>query len=572
MLFGQKLPAPLEGTLERLLVLDRFNDLYEEVRKTGGDCCFLERFLETMNVRPRVSASDLLLVPKEGPVVAVANHPFGLIEGAILGSLLTTIRSDVKIMANHLLSTLPETRQYCIFVNPLGGPGAVLSNQSGLKDSIKWLKRGGLLAVFPAGEVAHLNLREGSVTDPEWNRNIARLIRLTGARALPIYFLGANSALFHLLGLLHPRIRTALLAHEFLNKNNRDIEVRIGSPISPANVRDYQDDHALIRYLRHRTYLLENRDTRRPHCFYVEAPGSSNITRLMAAEITRFSQDQILVETEEFLVLLAKASDIPNLLHEIGRLREITFRQVGEGTGKPIDLDMFDAHYWHLFLWNRAAQQVVGAYRLGPSDEIVKNVGVEGVYTRRLFAWKPSFLERIGPALELGRSFVRREYQRTYAPLLLLWRGIGQFLVRNPRYKVLFGPVSISANYGTASRQLMVQFLRAYRQSPELAPLVRARNPFRTRPFRIAQELVKESAWDIEQLSTLVADIEFDRKGVPILLKQYLKLGGELVAFNVDRNFTNALDGLIVVDLRKTDVRLLERYLGKEGAAAFLAH
>ena len=278
------------------------------------------------------------------------------------------------------------------------------------------------------------------------------------------------------------------------------------------------------------------------------------------------------METENFLVLLAKSPEIPNLLHEIGRLREITFRQAGEGTGRSIDLDTFDHHYWHLFLWNRSAQEVVGAYRLGPSDEIVKSIGVNGLYTRQLFAWTPSFLERISPALELGRSFVRSEYQKTYSPLLLLWRGIGQFLVRNPHYKVLFGPASISADYGPASRQLIVQFLRAYRQSPELAPLVRPRNPFRTGLFRVGQELMKESAWDIEELSALIADIEFDRKGVPILLKQYLKLGGELVAFNVDRNFANALDGLIVVDLRKTDRRLLERYLGVQGAAAFLAH
>lgn len=571
MLFGQKLPAPLEVTLERLLVLDRFNDLYEQVQKNAGEHCFLKRFLEAMNVRPRVSDSDLLLVTKEGPVVAVANHPFGLIEGAILAALLGTVRPDVKVMANYLLATLPEARQYCIFVNPFGDRAALRSNQSALKDSISWLKQGGLLGIFPAGEVAHMNFREGSVTDPEWNRNIARLIRLTGATVLPIYFLGANSVLFHLLGLLHPRVRTALLAHEFLNKNNSEIELRIGSPISPAKVRRYQDDVALIRYLRHRTYLLENRDTRRPRSLNVEATGPSNITGLMAAEVAKFSADQILVETEEFLVLLAKAPEIPTLLHEIGRLREITFRQVGEGTGQRVDLDTFDDHYWHLFLWDRSAQQVVGAYRLGPSDEIVKSIGVHGLYTRQLFAWTPSFLERIGPALELGRSFVRAEYQKTYSPLLLLWRGIGQFLARNPRYKVLFGPVSISTDYGTASRQLMVQFLRAYRQSPELAPMVRARNPFRTRPFRIAQELVKEAAWDIEELSALVADLEFDRKGVPILLKQYLKLGGELVAFNVDRNFANALDGLIVVDLRKTDVRLLERYLGKEGASTFLA-
>ncbi len=187
MLFGKNLPAPLESTLERLLVLDRLNDLYEQVRKTGDEHCFLDRFLKTMNVRPRVSASDLLLVPKDGPVVAVANHPFGLIEGAILGSVLATVRPDVKVMANHLLAALPEAWRYCIFVNPFGGPGAVRSNQSGMKDSIGWLKRGGLLAVFPAGEVAYLNLKEGSVTDPEWNRNIARVIRLTDATVLPIY-------------------------------------------------------------------------------------------------------------------------------------------------------------------------------------------------------------------------------------------------------------------------------------------------------------------------------------------------------------------------------------------------
>jgi putative hemolysin len=570
-LFGQKLPLPLEGTLERLLVLDRFNHLYEQVRKTGGDDRFLERFLGTMNVRPKVSASDLLLVPKAGPVVAVANHPFGLIEGAILGSVLATVRPDVKVMANHLLATLPEARRYCIFVNPFGGSRAIRANQSGLKDSIGWLKQGGLIAMFPAGQVAHLNLKEWAVTDPEWNSNIARLIRLTGATALPIYFPGANSALFQLLGLLHPGVRTALLAHEFLNKNNSDIELRIGSPISPAKLTRYQDDLALVRYLRHRTYLLQNRDTRRPRRSGVPTLAPSNVDEPMAAEIAKLSPHQTLLETEEFLVLLAKASDIPNVLHEIGRLREITFRQVGEGTGRAIDLDPFDDHYWHLFLWSRAAQEVVGAYRLGPSDEIIKSIGVEGLYTRRLFAWKPSFLQRIGPALELGRSFVRCEYQKTYAPLFLLWRGIGQFLVRNPRYKVLFGPISISADYGAASRQLMVQFLRAYRQSSELAPMVRPRNPFRTSPSQIAQDLVKASVRDVEELSMLVADIELDRKGVPILLKQYLNLGGELVGFNVDRNFANALDGLIVVDLRKTDIRLLERYLSKEGAATFLA-
>src|ERR1700722_4061887 len=568
--FGQKLPAPVEGAIEKLFMLDRLDRLWEDV--PGADSRLIaDHPLAQLNVHPQVSERDLALIPRQGPVVAVANHPFGLIEGAILPSLFLSVRPDVKVMANHLLSAMPETKQLCIYVDPYGGEGAARSNHKALKDAIGWLKQGGLLTVFPAGDVSQVNLKERSITDPEWNRHVARLIRTTGATVLPVYLLGANSAWFHLLGCLHPRVRTALLPHEFFNKHDRNIEVRIGSPIAPAKIRAYQDDAALIRYLRHRTYLLQNREApKRMQVSVSEPPAAGVLAELLAGEVAKLAPLRTLVETDDFSVLLAKAREIPNVLHEIGRLREVTFRQVGEGTGKPIDLDRFDEHYWHLFVWNRRANEVAGAYRLGPSDEILARFGPKGFYTSQLFQWKRSFLDRISPALELGRSFVRPEYQKTYAPLLLLWKGIGQFLLRNPRYKLLFGPVSISNGYTAASRQLMVKFLSAYRQSPELTPLVRARNPFRQRPSKLADELMGATVWDVEELSALIADVEIDRKGVPVLLKQYLKLGGKLVAFHVDRRFADALDGLIVVDLRKTDARVLERYMGKEGAAQFL--
>ncbi|MGD0302911.1 MAG: GNAT family N-acyltransferase, partial [Bryobacteraceae bacterium] len=338
-----------------------------------------------------------------------------------------------------------------------------------------------------------------------------------------------------------------------------------------SKLRTYQDDLALTRYLRHRTYLLEDRETpaataSRSGSELVAAPV---LSELIAADVDKLSPERTLVDAGEFAVLLAKAAELPSGMREIGRLRELTFREIGEGTGKSIDRDAFDDHYWHLFIWHKERREIVGAYRLGPSDEILPRAGVKGFYTASLFRWNQSFLHRTGPALELGRSFVRAEYQKSYAPLLLLWKGIGQFLVRNPRYRVLFGPVSISNKYTIASRQLMVTYLSAFRRSTELAPLVRARHRFRQRPSRLARELVGGTFWDIEELSNLVADVETDRKGVPVLLRQYLKLGGELVAFNVDRKFANALDGLIVVDLSKTDPRLLERYLGKAGAAAF---
>jgi putative hemolysin len=567
-LFGPKLPPPVQGALHRMLLLDRVNELFERVRKTPGNGSFCARMLDCLHVKPRVSALDLSRIPKQGPVVAVANHPFGVIEGTILAALLTTIRPDVKIMTSYLIAEFPELRDLCIFVDPFGREESIRANQKGLRESLQWLKRGGLLVIFPAGEVAHLDLKRRQITDPAWNENVARIARKTGSSVLPMYFHGANSALFHILGLVHPRLRTALLPHEFLNKQHANIELRIGNPIGPKKFEAFPDDAALIRHLRRRTYLLQGRQTR---CRSLARPFQADLVPavgadVLKAEIGSLPPDRFLAEAGELTAVLARAGEIPNALREIGRLRELTFRLTGEGTGKSIDLDDFDAHYLHLFLWNNEAGEIAGAYRLGPTDRLVGRFGKKGLYTNTLFAYKAAFLHRIDPALEMGRSFVRPEYQKSYAPLLLLWKGIGQFVARNPRYKVLFGPVSISNEYNAGSRHLMVTFLKTYMRSDDLARLVRPRSPFRVRPIQALEEIGE----DVEELSALIADIETDRKGVPILLKQYLKLGGKLVAFNVDSHFANALDGLIVVDLVETDPRVLDRYMGKNGAAAFL--
>ncbi|MCI0529211.1 MAG: GNAT family N-acetyltransferase, partial [Nitrospira sp.] len=283
--------------------------------------------------------------------------------------------------------------------------------------------------------------------------------------------------------------------------------------------------------------------------------------------------EQRLVENREYIVFQARASQIPHVLYEIGRLREITFRQVGEGTSKSMDLDRFDAHYIHLFVWNKEKNEVVGAYRLGQADEILGRFGKEGLYTHTLFEYKDELLEQISPALELGRSFIRVEYQKNYSPLLLLWKGIGQFISRNPQYKTLFGAVSISDNYHSMSQQLIVAFLKMHDYLPHLAKFVKARIPFRSEPIKgwepnMTRMIVK----DIEEISALISDIEADQKGIPILLKQYLKLGGKLLGFNIDPHFNNSLDGLILVNLTQTNPKVLEQYMGKDGAGAFLGY
>lgn len=293
---------------------------------------------------------------------------------------------------------------------------------------------------------------------------------------------------------------------------------------------------------------------------------------LLAAELEVLPESQCLVASGQCRVYSARAEQMPWCLQEIGRLREIAFRAVGEGTGRAVDLDAFDQHYIHLFVWDPEAKAIVGSYRMGLADEILERCGEEGLYTHSLFRYSPRALQAMNPAIELGRSFVRPEYQRTYAPLMLLWRGIGTFIQRNPRYAVLFGAVSISNSYDPASRQLIVDYLRANTIEKDLARYVRSRRPFPSRfAFGGCSEEIK-ALKDVEQLSRMVSRIEPDEKGVPILLKQYLKLGGRLLGFNTDPDFSDALDGLMKVDLRNSDPRVLGRYMGEEGARAFLAY
>jgi putative hemolysin len=570
--------------VQQCLGLSELDQIYLRARaaRHEGESIF-SALLRVLQVSWNISPQDGERVPQTGGVIVVANHPFGMIEGVVLRAVLERIRPDVRVMANALLNRFSEVASSLILVDPFGGQNATLSNRQGLREALLWLKSGGMVGVFPAGEVASFDLQRKCISDPKWSPSIARLATLADVPVLPLFFAGHNGAAFQMAGLVHPGLRTALLAREFLNKTGKSLEIRIGNPVSQKKLRELSTDEDRVEYLRRKTYVLAKRDSSNGVIRYAASrhsepsrpPRQEAIARAtdysaMEQEIAALPDNSLLDEQGENAVYVGKASRLPNVVREIGRLRELTFREAGEGTGRSTDLDEFDAHYLHLFIWNRSKREIVGAYRAGESELILKNFGRRGFYTSTLFAYGRRFLERISPALELGRSFVRIEYQKSYAPLVLLWRGIGALVSRNPQYRTLFGPVSISNSYHPGSKELMVSFLKEYCRASDLAHLVRARNPFRTRPLKNLEFDGASAVWDIEELSALVADIETDQKGVPILLKQYLKLGGRLVSFNVDSSFSNALDGLIVVDLLKTDQALLERYLGKEGTAGFL--
>jgi putative hemolysin len=267
-------------------------------------------------------------------------------------------------------------------------------------------------------------------------------------------------------------------------------------------------------------------------------------------------------------VFCATADAIPATLGEIGRLREIAFRAVGEGTGDDVDLDRFDRSYLHLFAWDADKKQIVGAYRIGRTDCISNRQGVDGLYTRTLFRYDERLLSRLGvPALELGRSFVRAEYQKNYNALLLLWRGIGAFVARNPQYRFLFGPVSISARYSDPSHGMLIEFLRQNHLDRDLADLVQAVTPAR---FSTPKDGLAPAS--VNEVNRLLALSEHDGQGMPVLLRHYLKLNARLIGVNVDRNFGDAVDALMIVDLMTVGSGILQRYLGKRGSSEFLAY
>lgn len=533
---------------------------------------FYDQALAKLNLSWECAEKEWKRIPTQGPLIVVSNHPHGLADGLILGSLLSHVRPDVKFLANSILESAAP-RGAVIPVNPFEENASVMRNARGLRSALAWLKNCGALVVFPAGEVASLSLHHREVHEPEWRDTAAWLALRTGATVIPAFVYGTNSPAFHLTGLVHPSLRTVLLPRELLNKRGKKIQISFARPVSPSHLSTYSTPRESVRYLQWRSALLraKGKAAKPPLVSLVRkqtplaGPADSEAIR---AEVEALAENQCLGTHADFSVYFAHTSQIPNTLHEIGRLREVSFRQAGEGTGQPLDLDRFDRHYIHLFLWNHQTEEVIGAYRVALADEVIDRHGLAGLYTNTLFRFDPAFFKSIGPTIELGRSFIRPEYQKAFMPLLMLWRGIGAFVAQRPKYKTLFGAVSISNSYCRESRAILAEFMKRHSWDEHLAGMAKPRGHWNDapRPHARANSLVT-----MDHLTDALHDLEPDGKGVPVLLRQYLNLGGKAAAFHRDRSFANALDALLVVELSQAPAKALERYVGKAQAAWYRA-
>ncbi len=542
--------------LIRVLRISTINKIYDNnIDKTDLD--FLNGVLDDCKIKFEIPEEDLKRIPKDGAFITVSNHPLGGMDGVLLLKLLIEKRADYKIIANFLLHRIAPLKPYIMPVNPFEHRKDAKSSIAGIKSALLHLQEGKPLGIFPAGEVSTYRDCKLKVDKP-WEEGAVRLIKKAKVPVIPIYFHAKNSRFFYILSKISDTLRTAKLPSEVLSQNGKVVKVRIGKPISVSDQEGYKDIAAFSEFIRKKTYMLANPFEKAHRLISTQnikikrpakkiTPQKNVDLFIKEVNILR-EKDGRLLESKNYEVFFASAKEIPNLLHEIGRLREITFRDVGEGTNKAIDLDIYDKYYHHLFLWDKEVNCLVGAYRMGLGKEIYKKHGINGFYIQTLFRIEPELHQMMENSIEMGRAFIISEYQQKPMPLFLLWKGIVHVTLRYPEYKYLMGGVSISNQFSDFSKSLMIEFMKSHYYDPYIAQYIRPKKEYKVKLKDADKDFVFDATQaDMQKFDKIIDEIEPGALRIPVLIKKYVKQNARLVAFNVDPKFNNAIDGLMYI-------------------------
>jgi putative hemolysin len=545
--------------LMRLTRMSSINRVYNKYKHLPGPE-FLDAVLDYYEIDFEIPEEDFRRLPKEGPYITISNHPLGGIDGVLLLKLLLEKRSDYKIIANFLLQRIDPLKPFILPVNPFENRKDVQSSIMGFKKAMAHLQEGHPLGIFPAGEVS--TFRDGRlIVDKPWEEAALKLVRKAEVPVIPIYFHARNSHLFYRLSRIHEIFRTAKLPSELSTQRNRSIKVRIGQPISVQVQQEQETLEEFSELLRRKTYILANPYERER--LIDQLPGTIKIpkaprriasavrTEVIQGEIERLREkDCRLLQSKNYEVFLAQKKDMPFILQEIGRQREMTFRAIGEGTNKSIDLDRFDDYYHHLFLWDDTEKQIVGAYRMGLGADIFPEYGIDGFYLQELFRFEPELYPMMRRSIEMGRAYIVGEYQQKPMPLFLLWKGIVHTTLRHPQHKYLIGGVSISNQFSNFSKSLMIEFMKSNYWDPYVAQYIRPKKEFKVKLKDADKEFVfDETRADLNKFDKLIEEVEPGSLRLPVLIKKYIKQNARVIAFNVDPLFNNAVDGLMYIKI-----------------------
>ena len=558
------LKYPIVSAVMRLAKINKVNDLYDKIKDLEGQE-FFDKLLEELNVKYLAFQEDLAKIPKTGPFILVSNHPLGALDGVIMCKILTEIRPDFKVMGNFLLTKIKPMEPYVISVNPFEKRKEAYSSVSGMREALKHLSDGGCLGIFPAGEVSNKNNEYNEILDKEWQEPALKLIKKAQVPVVPMYFHAKNSKLFYNVSKIHPDLQTLLLPSEMVNKREKPIKIRIGRPVTPKILNEYETPKELGEFLRKKVYMMKSYfEDRKSVAEFLKVKNlnispkeevvvqniidETPLTEILAdRENLRKKDGKMLFSNGDYEVYFTKFDEIPAMMREIGRQRELTFRAVGEGTNLPFDLDEYDKHYHHLILWDNVAQKIAGAYRMALGSEVMKNYGIKGFYTNSLFDFDQELQPFFKKVIEMGRAYISLEYQQKPLPLFLLWRGIVHVCLRNPEHKFLMGGVSISNRFSDFSKSLMIEFMRSHYFDPVVAQYVHPKNDYKVYLSERDKSLFFEGLDDdLNKFDKLIDDFEPEMR-LPVLIKKYIKQNAKVVAFNVDPNFNDAIDGLMYI-------------------------
>lgn len=560
------LKNPVASTIMNLTKINEVNKLYDKLKdKTDKD--FFDSFVKERNLSYIVFEEDLAKVPKTGPFILVSNHPLGAIDGILMCKILSEIRPDFKVMGNFLLEKIKPMEPYVIPVNPFEKRKDAYNSASGMRGTLKHLENGGCVGIFPAGEVSNKNNPYGEILDKEWEIPALKLIKMAKVPVVPMYFHAKNSRMFYQMAKMHPNLQTLMLPSEMMKDREDPIRIRIGKPITVKVLDDSENIEELGEFLRRKVYMMKSYYEKRKSLaqainlknLSLKFPlmKEENIVQNIIEETPKEDllkdisklrgTDKMLFSNGNYEIYFTPYEEIPSVMREIGRQRELTFRAVGEGSNLPFDLDEYDKHYHHLFLWDNTAEKLAGAYRMALGKDVMKKFGIKGFYTSSLFEFEQDIHPFFKKVIEMGRAYISEEYQQKPLPLFLLWRGIVHVCLRNPDHKFLMGGVSISNKFSEFSKSLMIEFMRSNYYDSAVAQYITPKNEFKVKlKDRDKHLFLNEMESDLNKLDKIIDDLEPELR-MPVLIKKYIKQNAKVIAFNVDPNFNDAIDGLMYI-------------------------
>lgn len=539
-------------TIRKLIHESKINDFLES-NSEKKDFEFIEELFEYLDISYKVSSKDKAKIPSEGKLIIVANHPLGGLDGLILLKLISEVRKDVKIIVNDILLNVDNLKNLFL---PYDITNNTLQKEN-VAQIIKSLNNEEAIIIFPAGEVSRMYLH--GVNDSKWNKGAVYFADKFNAPILPVWVEGRNSLMFYLSSWLYKGASTFFLPNELFNKYGETFNIKIGNYILPKSI-SFRGEYK-SKYLKKHIKLI-GRDKK--GIFKTEKNIIHPVNR---KELKKELQNSELLgkTSDEKLIYLVEYSNSKNILSEIARLREITFRKVGEGTGNKKDTDFFDKHYKHLVLWDEKELEIAGAYRLGIAEDIYPQYGHFGLYTSTLFNFSSEFISILPKSVELGRSFIQQKYWNSMA-LDYLWQGIGAFMSKYPNYKYLFGPVSLSNSYPAEAKDLIIYFYKKYFGKEGI---VESKNRYIFNEQKTKElESIFIGENQKENYLILKNRLKYYGCSIPVLFKQYSELGEDggvlFYDFGTDKDFQNCVDGFIIVNTDMIKESKKERYFNSQ--------